>query len=177
MTGGVMDYVAPPSLLMGVPDGIEGTRRVLFLMRDLARHGKTNSFVRQTAVQLTNSLPQKDWLSEIVALHAFVRDNIRYVRDVRGVETLQTPERTLLNKSGDCDDKSTLLAALLESISHPARFVAVGFRNANSCDHVFVETKLRTTGKWIPLETTEPVPVGWNPITNGNAKKSIIVEV
>lgn len=172
-----MDYSAPPSLLMGVPDGIAGTRRVLFMMRDLARTGKTNSFVRQTAVQLTNNLPQKDLLGEIRALHAFVRDNIRYVRDVRGVETLQTPERTLLNKSGDCDDKSTLLAALLESISHPARFVAVGFRSPNNCDHVYVETQLRSTGQWIPLETTEPVQAGWSPIKNGNAKKSIIVEV
>lgn len=172
-----MDYTAPPSFLMGLPPGLGGVRRTLELMRNLARQGKTDPLVRQFAVQLTNDLPQKDWSGEVAALHAFVRDNIRYLRDIRKVETLQTANRTLLNRSGDCDDKSVLLASMLESISHPARFVAVGFRSPFACDHVYVETKVGNKGAWIPLETTEPVPMGWNPLANGNGKKAIIMEV
>lgn len=172
-----MDYTAPPSVLMELPQGIAGTRRTLALMVAMARQGKTDPLVRQTAVNLTNNLKQKDWNAEVAALHAFVRDKIRYLRDVRGVETLQTANYTLRNRSGDCDDKSVLLAALLESITHPARFVAVGFRDSGSCDHVFVETRVGNRGPWMALETTEPVPPGWSPLANGNAQKTIIMEI
>jgi transglutaminase-like putative cysteine protease len=63
-------------------------------------------------------------------------------------------------RAGDCDDKSVLLAALLESIGHPTRFVAIGFQ-PDDFEHVFVETKI--ADRWISLETTEPVEIGWMP--------------
>jgi transglutaminase-like putative cysteine protease len=147
-------------------------------MRNLARQGSVDSLVRQTAVSLTSQLRQKDWNGEIAALHAFVRDKVRYVRDVMNVETLQTANRTLLNRAGDCDDKSVLLASLLLAIGHPARFVAVGFRNPNSCEHVFVETRADNRGgAWIGLETTEPVPPGWSPLQSGKQTKTIVMEI
>ncbi len=52
-------------------------------------------------------------------LHRFVRDNIRYIKDIRDVETVAYPDITLQQGQGDCDDKSVLLASLLESIGHP----------------------------------------------------------
>jgi len=105
-------------------------------------------------------LKQKDYAGEVAALHAYVRDQVRYVRDIDGVETLQTPEQTLNLGQGDCDDKSTLLAAMLASLGHKARFEAVGFQPGRY-SHVFVSAKLRD--KWVPLETTLPVPMGWAP--------------
>jgi transglutaminase-like putative cysteine protease len=93
-------------------------------------------------------------------LHQFVRDNIRYVGDVTNVETVQSPVVTLQMMAGDCDDKATLLCALLESIGHPTKFVAVGI-TPNQYDHVFCEVCIM--GHWIPLETTEPVDMGWSP--------------
>lgn len=116
--------------------------------------------MRETALDLTNGQRQKDWSAEVRALHSFVRDRIRYIRDIRGVETLHTPEKILDQEQGDCDDKSVLLASLLESIGHPTRFVAIGFK-PGTFSHVFVETKIGD--KWIALETTEPVEMGWRP--------------
>jgi transglutaminase-like putative cysteine protease len=112
------------------------------------------------AVDLTSGLKQKDRLGEIAAIHAFVRDCIRYVWDVRGVETLHDTQRILDQKAGDCDDKSILTAALLEAIGYPTRFVAVGIAK-DLYQHVLVEVQHK--GQWIPLETTEPVPMGWYP--------------
>lgn len=126
-------------------------------MSKLVREAKKLPEIRQTALSLIRRNGQKDRVGEVRDLHAFVRDRIRYVGDVRGVETLHTPIKLLEFGQGDCDDKSTLLAALLESISHPTRFVAVGF-SPGRFDHVYVETKLRD--KWIGLETTEPWPMG-----------------
>lgn len=133
-------------------------------MRHLARESKVNPVIIETARNLTQHLPQKDWVGQIKALHKFVRDNIRYLKDINNVETIQYPVRLLETKSGDCDDKATLLASLLESIGHPARFAALGFR-PGVLEHVIVETLIGRgkNKKWLPLETTEPVHAGWFP--------------
>jgi transglutaminase-like putative cysteine protease len=129
-------------------------------MRQLVNAGKKSPVVRQLAVSLTKGLVQKDWASEIIALHHFVRDRIRYVKDINGIETLHTPEIILHNAQGDCDDKTILLSSLLESLGHKTRLVAVGFRK-NSFSHVYPEVLYK--GHWISLETTEPVGIGWKP--------------
>lgn len=152
---------APPQgQLLGLPDGVEGVRATLEIMARLVRAARINPGIRNTAIALTRGLADEDFLGEISELHRFVRDEIRYVQDVNDVETLQTPEETLRVGAGDCDDKSTLLSALLESIGHPARFAAVAF-SPDAFEHVLVETKLGE--KWLPLETTKPVNVGWYP--------------
>lgn len=123
----------------------------------MVREGKKQLPIRSLALSLVKNNLQQDWGAEIRDLHAFVRDRIRYVKDIRGVETLHTPVKLLEFGQGDCDDKSILLAALLESIGHPTRFVAVGFRPGNF-SHVYVETKIGN--KWIGLETTKPWKAG-----------------
>ena len=145
--------------LSAIPDGKAGTLATLRVMRDLVRVGKKSLAVRTLAVQLSGGLDQKDWIGEIRALHAFVRDRIRYIRDINDVETVQTPDATLTMRAGDCDDKSTLLAAMLESIGHPTRLVAIGF-TPEEFDHVYIEA--RVGNNWLPLETTEPVEIGWS---------------
>lgn len=129
-------------------------------MRRLVNAGKKSPVVRQLAVTLTKGLIQKDWNNEVNTLYKFVRDRIRYVRDINGVETLHTPEKVLENAAGDCDDKSILLASLLESLGYKTRIVAVGFRK-NSFSHVYPE--VLHNNNWISLETTEPVNMGWKP--------------
>lgn len=129
-------------------------------MARLVREAKRDYSIRAKALALLENIPQKAWGAEISALHAFVRDGVRYVKDVNGIETLQTPIKTLEIRQGDCDDKSTLLAALLESVGHPSRFVAVAL-NGGPYSHVLVETRIGN--RWIPLETTENVAPGWYP--------------
>lgn len=133
--------------------------------------GKKSPVVRQLAVSLTKGLIQKDWNSEVNTLYKFVRDRIRYVRDINGVETLHTPEKILENAAGDCDDKSVLLASLLESLGYKTRLVAVGFRK-NSFSHVYPE--VLHNNSWVSLETTEPVAMGWKP---KNIVTSLILNV
>jgi transglutaminase-like putative cysteine protease len=129
-------------------------------MRDVVRRYKRHPQVRGTATDLVRDLPQKDRVAEVTRIFGFVRDRIRYVRDVRGVETMQTPDATLDVGQGDCDDKSILLAALLESVGYPTRFVAIGYRPGRFT-HVYVETLLGL--RWVPLDSTEPNGVGWAP--------------
>lgn len=91
-----------------------------------------------------------------------VRDRIRYVRDIRGVETLHTAEQVIRQRAGDCDDKSLLLAALLESIGHETQFEALGPAPGRFC-HVLVKWWDVERKAWVPLETTAKVKAGWEP--------------
>lgn len=137
-------------------------RATLKLMSQKAKAGKVEPFIRAKALELTAGLKQKNRMGEIFAVWEFVKNRIRYVRDIRNVETLQDPDYTLLQGAGDCDDKAVLTAALLESIGHPTAFLALGFA-PGKFSHVIAETRAGPSGKWLPLETTEDVRFGWRP--------------
>lgn len=154
---GLIPRTPTTSQLMQIPNGAAGTLATLKLMRDIVRACKKQLPIRQLALQLANGHAQKDYVAEVRSIFRFVRDRIRYIKDVRGVETLQTAIKTLELGQGDCDDKSTLAASLLEAIGHPTRFVAIGFHKG-MFQHVYLETRIGD--KWIALETTEPWPLG-----------------
>lgn len=157
-----MDYAAPPSVLMDIPSGSEGVRRTLQWMHVLTMQGKVSPVIRQRAATLVNGFRSRDWLAEVSAIHAWVKDKIRYVRDISGVETLQTAEYTLANGFGDCDDQSVLLASLLESIGQHTRFVAVSF-SPGLFSHVYVQVRHGNIGPWLGAETIINKPLGWDP--------------
>jgi transglutaminase-like putative cysteine protease len=152
---------ARPMTLGSVPNGSAGVAATLRAMVALARDYRKNAGVRQLAASLVRDLPQYDKVGEVRALHAFVRDNIRYTSDIRQVELLQTPQATLEMGVGDCDDKSTLLSALLESIGFKTRFIAIAMPGSKVLSHVLVQVKLGQ--KWIWLETIKNVEAGWAP--------------
>jgi transglutaminase-like putative cysteine protease len=154
--------LAPRTSRLGlIPDGPRGIADTLKMMGALVRANKTDvENIRDLAVRLCSGLTQKDYSGEVRALHAFVRDHIRYIQDVTDVETLQMPQITLATGAGDCDDKSVLLATMLESIGHPTKFVAIGF-DPSVYEHVYVETRIGP--RWIALETTEPWQPGQEP--------------
>lgn len=133
-------------------------------MAQLAQKGLRDQRIRNLAVALTTDgflngtgLKQKDFTGEAERLHAFVRDQIRYVRDTDGVELVHDPAITLQIGAGDCDDKAILLASLLGSIGHPTRFIAVAFE-PELYSHVWLQDYL--DGRWVDLEPTEPLPFG-----------------
>lgn len=153
-------YTAGDVFAFEISPGIQGVKETLKIMRRVVLDFRHNPAVVQLAHQLTAHVGEKDWATEAAALFFYVRDEIRYTLDSNGAEVLQTPERLLSTRQGDCDDKATLLAALLEAKGHPARFVAVGFE-PGVLSHVLVETKIGDV--WYPLETTEKVEPGWYP--------------
>lgn len=150
-----------PMTLGYLPGGATGTSVTLNHMVKLARDGAKDPLVIQTAHALVADLPQYDRLGEIKALHAYVRDAIRYTNDPLDVELLRTPRAMLEMRSGDCDDKATLLAALLRAIGRPSRFVAMAMHGSDLYSHVLVQTPWNKG--WMNLETIKPVEAGWTP--------------
>lgn len=149
------------SFLGTLPPDAPGTNATLKIMAALVRQYKRDPMIRDTAIALVANLRPRDWVGEARALYEYARDRIRYTRDVSGVETIQTPPVTMDLEAGDCDDKSTLLATLLESIGHPTRFVATGYRSIGSYSHVYIETLLGT--RWLALDASTDKPFGWEP--------------
>ena len=143
-----------------IPEGPPGIAATLRIMRQMVKDGRKSMKVRDVALQLIANLEPEDWWGEANACHEFVRDEVRYVQDPCDIELVQVPDVTLENRAGDCDDKATLLCSLLETIGHPTRFVAVGFK-FGVYEHVYVETMVGK--KWVACETTKPVDFGWAP--------------
>ncbi len=129
-------------------------------MRGFVSRYKTDPRIRELALSLTRNLPQKDFQGEINVLYSFVQNHIRYIKDIDGVETVQSPIKTLEYGQGDCDDKAVLLATLLASAGHKTQFKAIGF-SPGKLSHVIVE--VQDGPAWVALETTMPVQLGWHP--------------
>jgi transglutaminase-like putative cysteine protease len=145
-------------------------------MARFAKAGRVNPFVAQVAreVLIESGVNQKAFPEYVRAIGNFVRDRIMYVRDPVSVERVQTPEATLKLKTGDCDDKATLTAAMLESVGIPSRFVAIAKRAFGGFSHVYVEAQIYARGgkpQWVAVETTEPWEIGRG--ARGYAKRMV----
>lgn len=143
--------------------GPAGTAQTLAIMRRLAIEGAKDVTVREAAVGIIRraGVIGHDFAGELRALFNFVRDRIRFTRDPAGAELLQAPRYTLEHGIGDCDDKSTLLVALLRSIGNPAelRFRAIGETPAGF-SHVYPVARYQ--GRTIALDSTRAgTPLGW----------------
>lgn len=122
----------------------------------MAQTGSVTPEIRLKVLALTKGLDQQDFTGELIVLNAFVRDNIRYIRDPYGVETVHTPQATLELGQGDCDDKATLLASLLMASGAQCRFVVL--ERGGQFLHVWTQTTI--SGIPIDCETTLPLPIG-----------------
>lgn len=141
--------------------GVRGVRQTLRAMRAMVNEARASAVIRQTAIGLIWLEPEREPLHEVAAIFDFVRDRIRYVRDVLDVETLSTPEKTLAQRIGDCDDQATLLAALLESVGYPTRFVVAAYTLRDQFEHVYLQVEI--DGVWLDADPTEKEPLGYAP--------------
>lgn len=147
--------------LRDAPSGRAAAHYTVSLMRQLVNRCKTDPGIIQAAVSALYLAPQKDRLAEIEAIFDYVQNDIRYVRDVVGVETLCDPRMTIRRRVGDCDDQATLLATLFESVGYPTRFVMSGYRTPKDFEHVYLQVLVDR--QWISADPTEPYPLGWAP--------------
>lgn len=147
-----------------LPGGFRGTDATVKEMSRVAmsKYGSRSPKIRALACNIIRQagIREKDYVAEALAIGNWVKNNIRYVKDVYGQETLSYPEEVAFNmQAGDCDDQSILLAALLGSVGIPSRFKTMGLTPVQY-SHVYLQAK---PGKqWI---TMDPImsekPIGW----------------
>jgi transglutaminase-like putative cysteine protease len=158
-------FVKPRIRIVRVPKGRRGTIVSAGLIAKLIREGSRDFYVRQRAIEIFREAgaPPKDRWAEVCALFHWVRNNVRYTRDIFRMELLHTPRRMLELRAGDCDDMTILLGAMLVSTGHPVRLALTGFRRKrpHSYSHIYPEVNVR--GNWIALDATMGEPIGWAP--------------
>lgn len=147
-----------------IPEGDAGTRKTLSVMARMVNEYKKHPQIIKLARQIVRSCPVRRFDCEAEHLFRWVRDNMRWVRDVYGVETLATPIRVLEMGGGDCDELSILLASLYMAIGFPVKFIAVANnpKYKQSFSHVFVAVDLTGDGDWVSADPSNPsAEFGW----------------
>jgi len=98
-------------------------------LRQMVDRYKGNQLIRHKAVDIVfrwAGCEPKQKLCHAIAIGRWVQKHIRYINE--GVETFQSPVRTLTWRHGDCDDFTTLIASLLESIGIKSELVGLEWR-------------------------------------------------
>lgn len=144
-----------------VPAGVAGVFATLREMRRCIDAWKSDNFTVSTATGIIYTTPERDALSEVDALFSWVRDHVRYVADPYGVESLSSPAVTAARMTGDCDDQTTLLCALFESVGYPTRLVMASYNRPGEYEHVYCQ--VFACGAWIDADPTERQPLGFAP--------------
>lgn len=136
----------------------------------LIEKGKND--VRDLAYQILASVPEKDQDKETLALYTWVKENIRFARDPKGLESFESARKTLSWRAGDCDAHTVLLGSLLTSVGHQVMIRVAGAPPA----HVYLMTPY--LGNWTVIDPTITGPIGTeaplpNKITYEAPKKDI----
>lgn len=157
----------------------------------LIRKGKRSPKIQLAVHKVLNRrcgekwcIPEKDHKREIEAIFKFVRSQVRYLADPRGVDTYRAPERTMFNfHGGDCDDGSgaiaTMLAIALEACGFETRLrvIAVRPQPPDAYSHILVLVGLpqRSPTRWMALDASVDKPAGWYPKSKVSGFKDFVV--
>lgn len=152
--GGMPKLADVPIVRSELPYGDASVDKTVETMAKCAmgKYGARSPKIRALAIDIVNraGVVNKDYKGMAIACYRWVRDNIRYVKDPIGQEAVCNPEYLLEVGGGDCDDLSTLVAALCGSLGIQTRFkvIAVGSRQFG---HVYLEAEGQP-GEWISLD-------------------------
>lgn len=144
-----------------------------FARRALAPAGEEKRFL------LSSKLFQAMRICDALAAHGitYVEDPASPISKTLGrtevVDTVQLPRTTLLNRAGDCDDTTALLASLLEAIGVRTAIlttpghILLAFDTGEAAESAqflsdgSLEIISRSGSAWIPIETTSPLQKGF----------------
>ena len=126
------------------------------IVEELAEWYGNSPLMRLATVDLVlrpAGIHERDKVGAVAAVYRFVRDEVRFTEEAG--EQVLSPGRTLAWRYGDCDDKTALVCAMLESIrvrwktALLGRLAGDGFRPFHILPYAFVQ------GVWVPLEVSD----------------------
>ena len=103
---------------------------------------------------------ERDSKAEIEAMYAEVRQRVRYTLDPTIFDAFQVPGRTLQLATGDCDDSTSLLAALCMSIGYRVQSRVVHLKGQPTYGHIFLRVQM-PNDEWVPLDASVNARAGW----------------
>ena len=129
-----------------LPTGVAGSLATVDKLKELARFRSRHPLVRELALRILEhyGVESQNYYDEAYAIGDFVKKNVRYVRDINGIETVHDPvmliDQLKRGKAhGDCDDMSLLIATLLLSIGHqPFYRIVKYYEGMGPYQHIYV---------------------------------------
>lgn len=132
--------------------GLAGILQTVTIMKKLKNKYKTDMGIRTLAVGLVRDYRTDRERAD--RLFRYLKKRLKYVPDVAGVETLQTPYYMLKYGGGDCDDLSLIMAVFLECVGIETRFQIAG--KGSRFTHIY--TIARINSRYIPYDLTLASP-------------------
>lgn len=159
MVGLLSNLGAMSASVVPLAGGDRGVEQTVRAMRRLIDQGKKDPVIRELAANIIRDarVPAFDFAGESRAIYDWVRQNLRFTRDVYGVETLQAAREIVRLGIGDCDDFTVLICSLLGTIGHRARIVTISKPDdEKNFSHVFPQDCL--SGSWITMDAARRDP-------------------
>lgn len=143
-----------------IPAGDLGTLATIREMRRVVDRGVRDPLTHQVASFVVSGVLEHGPPAIVGAIRGWLDSRIVFQADPVGVEMLREVREMLLEiaRNGqaqvDCDDISTLGAALAKTVGIPARFTVLAFPPRNRFQHVYAE--LFDGRYWRDLDITKP---------------------
>lgn len=145
----------PPAETRHLAEGDQGTEDTVREMVRLIEEGSRDPDINALAIAIVRraGVRQFDFEGERRALYRWMRQSIRFFKDIDGKETLKSAKRTVELGGGDCDCQTILICALLKTIGHRTRIVTISShaQAPKIFSHVFAEAR-NERGDWIPVD-------------------------
>ena len=147
---------APTSRTIPLQAGHRGTAQTIAAMRPLIDQGIKDQNINRFAIQLVWNTPEFSEIPKAQAIFNWMQQNLRFITDMQGKETLRTPQETLAVRAGDCDCFTILAVTLCGTIGLPGRAVTISTdpSDPNSYSHVYPE--VFADGQWIAMDRGRP---------------------
>jgi hypothetical protein len=144
------------SRTLPLSDGDTGTAQTIAHMRQLIDAGIKDQQVNRTAIAIAWPTQQFSETPKAQAIYNWMQQNLRFMPDMVGKETLRTPRETLTVRAGDCDDFTILAASILGSIGIRSRAVTVASHadDPQSFSHIYPEAFV--DGNWVAMDIARP---------------------
>jgi len=146
-----------PAASFLICDGDPGTAQTVSMMYRLVDQGAKDPYINALALAIIKAANPRpyDFAAQRRALFAWVQKNIRFVRDISGVETLRTARETAMRGAGDCDCMTVLICSLLKTTGNPIRITTIQTHTDDpDFSHVFGE--VYDGRRWVVVDPARP---------------------
>lgn len=155
-----------PVKIQSISHGEIGIHETVTQMEKIILASLGDQQVRMAAEDVVGGVEPNDREGEASAVYQFVRDRVRYTKDPKGMEYVQTPGHmlTMIQKRGqaygDCDDKTVLGLSMLKNLGYDVAIRVAQYRPQGTYTHVYGLVKIKNV--WMVFDAT-PIDkeLGW----------------
>jgi hypothetical protein len=138
-----------------LPAGDRGVEITVKKLIDLIEEGTRDPVIIKKAREIVRKAGARNAYERAKAIFNWVKRNIRYVRDPRGLELIRPARKILEDRIGDCDEHVVLSASMYRAVGLPVALVTISTPlNPTNFSHIY--TAVKTGPIWFPSDTIIP---------------------